>query len=107
MTISLSPDQPQAILNEPTTVNATRTSVTLSWNDPGGDVDSYLITVTHGQLGTRFNVIVDGSTTVYVLMDLDPGTTYQVLIFSVNSNGLSIASPSHMIDTEGESMSLL
>ena len=83
-------------------VDATNISVTLSWDNPGGHVDSYLIVVTHSRLGTTFNLTVGGNLTMHILMNLDPATTYEVHIFTINSNGRSMASPLLSIDTDGE-----
>ncbi len=70
-------------------------SVLLTWTDPGGDVDKYIVVYAESlNSNNEFNVTVIGTMTSVVLMNLDSSTTYSVTIFTVNSIGTSaISSP--------------
>jgi len=86
----------------PETVETTSTTATLMWDDPGGRVDNFLIALTPRESGQTVNIIVDGQITTFTLIDLVPATTYNVVIFTVNTQGVSIASPLHVFTTACE-----
>ena len=94
-------DQPQSLLEVPIPENPMNTSVTLSWEDPGGDVNAYIISLTQNvPPNLVVNVSVNGNLTSTVLRDLEPDTSYTVAVFSMNQNGLSnIPSPLTQFDT--------
>ena len=99
-------DQPQSLLEVPIPENPMNTSVTLSWEDPGGDVDAYIIRLTQSvSPNLVINVSVNGNLLSTVLRDLEPDTSYTVAVFSMNQNGLSnIPSPPTQFDTLRESL---
>ena len=85
----------------PTTEGVMNTSITVSWEDPGGTVDAYIVrytqTAPHNEV---VNVTVTGTVLSTTLTGLEPSTSYTVEVFSMNSNGVSlIASPSTSFDT--------
>ena len=84
-------------------MNTSNVSVTLRWEDPGGEVDAFIIQLTiTSRDNESFNVTVNGSFTFHTLTDLNPDTSYNVVIFTVNGFGSSIASPLHFITTNRE-----
>ena len=82
-------------------------SATVTWVNPGGTVNVYVIRYT--QLGSDgstvvnvFNRTVNGSQQMVRLDNLRPATSYLVEVFTVNDNGTSPASPQLRIRTRGE-----
>ena len=97
-------EQPRSLLDEPITSNIMQTTATLSWVDPGGDVDAYIIRLAQNvPPHLVINVSVYGNITSTMLEGLEPDTSYTVEVFSMNQNGLSIPSPLTQFDTLRES----
>ncbi len=71
------------------------TNVLLSWEFPGGTtVNYYLVHIKNTDEQIANNMIVDGNSLSLVLDKLLPITSYEVIMQSVNNNGLSVFSPS-------------
>ena len=100
-------EQPQAILSGPAVANISNSTALLRWEDPGGNVDRYLIQYTNTNLNLVFTVTVSSSITSHLLTGLDVATSYSVVVFSMNSNGFSAASPPSMFDSLREFQSAM
>ena len=79
----------------------TNSSVFLMWDDAEGTVDEYIIQYTIDRTDMTQSVSVNGNLTSYLLTGLDAGTSYVVVIITMNSNGNSTASPSVAFSTGG------
>ena len=84
---------PQSLLTSPVTSNLRDVNITISWTHVGGTVDQYLIEYTDIMTNTATNVAIDGSLTSTVLTGLETNTSYSLVLYTANSNGLSAASP--------------
>jgi hypothetical protein len=80
----------------------TNTSVILNWSHPGGTVNQYLVQYFRTNTQQIITVLVSGSITSSILMDLERGTSYDVAIIVINSNGFSAPSPVATFVTESE-----
>ena len=69
------------------------------WPVADGVVDLYLVQYTLRRTGETFNETVNGTMNMVVLSGLEPDATYSVVVFTMNSNGLSVASPLAQFDT--------
>lgn len=74
----------------------------LTWIEAEGVVDQYLIRYTKQRENIAFNITIPGSLTSYSLTGLTPGTTYSVVILTLNSNGISPPSPQSLFTTDGK-----
>ena len=77
--------------------NITNTSINVSWEFPGGDVDAYLIEYKPSSVEWTSNdwryTIVLGEQTSVLINDLLPNTMYNLRILTNNANGDSLWSP--------------
>lgn len=86
--------EPQAILETPSVSDITDTSATITWTEADGDVDQYFIQYTHLLDNVVSNASVGGSQLTSVMVTgLQQLTRYSVVVFTVNTNGLSRPSP--------------
>ena len=81
-------------------MNMTNVSVTLTWDNPGGNVSAFIIQLVSQDM--TFNITVSGALTSHALLGLEPDSSYNVVVFTVNSLGRSVASPIHFITTGSE-----
>lgn len=95
-------DDPQSILEPPVVIQLSDTNATISWTEATGDVEGYIIQYTHILEGRVLNVIVNGTNTSFTLTGLEPTSDYVLVIFTVNSNGQSPASPTITFTTLGK-----
>ena len=97
---SIAAPQPPELMNS----GSSDVSATLTWNELSDvQIDSYLIEyrVEIDQPEWR-NVTLTPSTTSYNITGLSPGTTYEVRIFAISTNGVtSVAAEPITITTGG------
>ena len=75
-------------------LNVQTISAVVSWAHPGGNVTEFIIVYVELMSNSEFNVTVDGALTMFTLTGLNSSTTYSVVIFTQNNNGISrISSP--------------
>lgn len=105
-TFFLLTDQPRSLLDTPNTTNITNSSSSVTWANPGGVVDAYIIRLTQNVPPHLVsNVSVHANITTITLDGLEPGTSYSVEVFSMNQNGISLApSPFAQFDTLRKSL---
>ena len=104
---SLDAELPQPILDEPMLLYVQNISAIVTWVNPGGTVNEYV--VRYRQLGsdgsTEVNVsnrTINGTQQMVQLDNLRPATSYVVEVLTVNDNGTSPASPQLHIRTNSK-----
>ena len=101
LSVSLSPfptADPQTILSVPVVSDVTDTTADVSWTGAAGDVDQYLLQYALENI-TIVNVSVSGLHTTFTLTGLEQLTSYSLVIFTVNANGISLPSPAALFTT--------
>lgn len=93
---------PRRPLNAPTVGQQTDTTAQITWEHPGGNVDSYI--VQYEQTGrSHANNITGVMETSVLITGLQASTWYDVQVATQNENGVSSFSPSGTFITSGTS----
>ena len=91
--ISISPAEPQRILEQPIFNNVNIDSVVLMWEFPGGTVDNYIVQYVLALDGFASDsirsILVIGTETSVVIGNLLPRSIYEFRVAAVNNRGIS------------------